>query len=61
MNKEKESARWIYCPLFDSKTRTKVCENTVMFNFPLLCPKCKTETRVDVMQLKIAESKDISR
>lgn len=61
MNKEKESARWIYCPLCGSKTRTKVCENTVMFNFPLFCPKCKTETRVDVMQLKIAESKEISR
>lgn len=30
---------------------------TVMFNFPLYCPKCKKEIRIDVMQLKMAISK----
>lgn len=56
MNKEQEGNKWIRCPICGSKTRTKVCEDTVMFKFPLYCPKCKKETRIDVMQLKIAES-----
>ena len=49
--------RWIHCPICDSKTKTKVYADTVMFKFPIFCPKCKKETRVDVMQLKIAVSK----
>ena len=57
MSSREKNTRWIHCPLCNSKTRTKVCEDTVMFNFPLFCPKCKTETRIDVMQLKIAKSK----
>ena len=40
-----------------NKTRTKVYEDTVMFNFPLYCPKCKTEVRVDIKQLKMTVSK----
>ncbi|MDD5863735.1 MAG: cysteine-rich KTR domain-containing protein [Firmicutes bacterium] len=48
---------WIRCPICESKTRTKVYADTVIFRFPLYCPKCKKETRVDVMQLKIAISK----
>lgn len=52
-----EISYWIRCPICESKTRTKVYADTVMFKFPLYCPKCKKETRVDVMQLKIAISK----
>uniref|UniRef100_UPI004027030C cysteine-rich KTR domain-containing protein n=1 Tax=Faecousia sp. TaxID=2952921 RepID=UPI004027030C len=47
-------SQWIYCPICESKTRTKVCTNTVMFNFPLFCPKCKKEITIDVMQMKMA-------
>ena len=53
---ENES-RWICCPICGGKTRTKVYADTVMFNFPLYCPKCKKEIRIDVMQLKMAISK----
>jgi len=28
-----------------------------MFKFPLYCPKCKKEIKIDVMQLKMAISK----
>lgn len=55
-NKQNES-RWIRCPICDGKTRTKVYADTVMFNFPLYCPKCKSETKIDVLQLKMAKSK----
>ena len=34
---------WILCPICNSKTRTKVREDTVLENFPLYCPKCKNE------------------
>ncbi len=52
-----ENSQWVYCPICGSKTRTKVCEDTVMYNFPLYCPKCKTEVRVDITQLKMTVSK----
>lgn len=57
MNNELDGAQWFYCPICGSKTRTKVCEDTVMRNFPLYCPKCKTEVRVDISQLKMTVSK----
>ena len=27
----------------NNKTRIKICDNTVLENFPLYCPKCKRE------------------
>lgn len=57
MEDNKEGARWVHCPICSGKTRTKVYEDTVMYNFPLFCPKCKREIRVDVLQLKMTESK----
>ena len=56
IDKEK-TAKWIRCPICGGKARIKIYDDTVMFKFPLYCPKCKKETRIDVMQLKIAESK----
>ncbi len=44
-------------PNLQWKTRTKVYADTVMFNFPLYCPKCRKEIRINVMQLKMAISK----
>lgn len=55
-NKQKKS-RWIHCPICGNKTRTKAHEDTVMYNFPLYCPKCKTEIRGDIAQLKMTVSK----
>ena len=48
-----EDSLWIYCPVCGGKTRTKVCKETVLVKFPLYCPKCKKEIKIDVVQLKI--------
>lgn len=56
MNNPKESL-WVRCPICDGKTRTKVYGDTVLVNFPLFCPKCKKEIRIDVVQLKMVISK----
>lgn len=55
-HKRKESL-WIHCPICGGKTRTKVYEDTVLVKFPLYCPKCRKEMRVDVVQLKMVLSK----
>ena len=57
MNRDQGNARWILCPICGNKTRTKVYEDTIVHNFPLYCPKCKTEVRVDISQLKMTVSK----
>lgn len=57
MNNKQEETQWVNCPICGSKTRTKVYEDTVMYNFPLYCPKCKTEVRIDIKQLKMTVSK----
>ena len=49
----KESSFWILCPVCNNKSRAKVYEDTVLLNFPLYCPKCKRETKVNVVQLKM--------
>ena len=51
------NSHWIICPICSGKTRTKVYEDTVLYKFPLFCPKCKREIRVDVLQLKMTVSK----
>ena len=55
-NNQKAEARWIRCPVCGGKTRLKVYYNTALFNYPLFCPKCKTEKIIDVMQFKMAVS-----
>ena len=57
MCENEKDSRWIHCPVCDSKTRTKVYTDTVMFNFPLYCHRCKKEAKIDVMQLKMKKSK----
>ena len=52
----KENSRWIKCPLCGGKTRIKVNEDTVLLNFPLYCPKCKKETLINVVKLKMVVS-----
>lgn len=47
---------WIPCPLCGRKTHTKVYEDTVLVKFPLYCPKCKKETLIDVVKLKMVVS-----
>lgn len=57
MNDNLNDSLWIRCPICDGKTRTKVYADTVLVNFPLFCPKCKKEIRIDVIQLKMVISK----
>ena len=51
------SSLWVPCPICNSKTRTKVYEDSVLINFPLFCPKCKKETSVNIVKLKMIVSK----
>lgn len=37
----------VLCPICHSKTKVKVNKDTVLKNFPLLCPKCKQESTID--------------
>ena len=55
---ETSSTLWIKCPFCNSKTNTKVYPETVLLNFPLYCPKCKRETKVNVVQLKMVLSNE---
>lgn len=57
MDVNQKDSLWIRCPVCDGKTRTKVYADTVLVNFPLFCPKCKKEVRIDVVQLKMVKSK----
>lgn len=54
--KEQNESFWLPCPICGGRTRTKVNEDTVLVKFPLYCPKCKRETRIDVVQLKMVLS-----
>lgn len=49
---------WLLCPVCKSKTRTMVCENTVLENFPLFCPKCKHKTIVSVEKFNMTVIKE---
>ena len=57
MNNSNE-ALWIRCPKCGGKTRTKVYKDTVLLKFPLYCPKCKMEYKINVIQLKLTIAKE---
>lgn len=57
MSENSKESKWVHCPICKGKTRTKVFEDTVVVNFPLFCPKCKNETVVDIVQLKMVVKK----
>ena len=57
MNLKTNDALWVRCPICNGKTRIKVYQETVLVHFPLYCPKCKKETKIDVVQLKMVPSK----
>lgn len=44
---------WVHCPICGGKTRIKITEYSLLLNFPLFCPKCKRETLVDIVKLKM--------
>ena len=57
VNLKTNDALWVRCPICNGKTRIKVHRETVLVCFPLYCPKCKKETNIDVVQLKMVSSK----
>ena len=48
--------RWVRCPNCFGKSRVKVYEDTVLVRFPLYCPKCKSEFKVDIVKFKMVLS-----
>ena len=48
-----EKAEFIRCPICGNKTRDKIREDTILKNFPLFCPKCKSECLIDIEQFHI--------
>ncbi len=58
MDDKQSESRWIRCPVCDGKTRVKVYDDTVLLNFPLYCPKCKKEVRINVVKLKMVKCKE---
>ncbi len=53
MEKEPLTVR---CPVCNGETGVKVFEDTVLLNFPLICPCCKQETIINVVKLKLVPS-----
>ena len=53
VNMISQSSKWVRCPLCGEKTRVKVYADTVLLNFPLYCPKCKQETRINIVKLNM--------
>ena len=58
MGDRKTDARWVPCPICGSNTRIRVYPDAVLVRFPLYCRKCKRETRIDMVQLKMVLSKE---
>ena len=48
-----EKTEFIRCPICGNKTRDKIREDTILKNFPLFCPKCKSECLIDIVQFHI--------
>ena len=48
-----KKTEFIRCPICGNKTRDKIREDTILKNFPLFCPKCKSECLIDIEQFHI--------
>lgn len=55
---ERCSALWLSCPLCGGKTNVKAYPETVLLNFPLYCPECMRETKVNFVQMKMVVSEE---
>ena len=49
----KKEINWASCPICKGKTRTMLRSDTVLINFPLFCPKRKSETLINAEKLNI--------
>lgn len=48
---------WVYCPICNNKTRTKIRPDTVAKRFPVFCPVCKNESIMDIEKGKAEPTK----
>ena len=55
---QEQSFEWLLCPVCKSKTRLKIRKDTILDNFPLFCPKCKSEMLICVKQFHISIIKE---
>ena len=49
---------WLLCPLCGGNTRSRVRADTILFRYPLYCPKCRRETLVQVQQFHMTVLKE---
>lgn len=47
---------WVYCPICNNKTRTKIRPDTVARNLPVFCPKCKNAFVLNIENGEVRES-----
>ena len=48
--------RFLPCPICGTQSDTKVLRETVLVRYPLFCAKCRQETLVDVIKMKMVLS-----
>ncbi|MBQ7923019.1 MAG: conjugal transfer protein [Clostridia bacterium] len=58
MNTQPEHSHWLRCPICGKRVRNKVYKDTVLINYPLYCPACRREIKIDVIQFKMVRSKE---
>lgn len=46
---------WVYCPICNNKTRTKIRPDTVARNLPVFCPKCKNTFILNIENGEVRE------
>ncbi|WP_328740888.1 cysteine-rich KTR domain-containing protein [Gemmiger gallinarum] len=49
-DKDEIRSAWVLCPFCQAKTKTKILDDSILLRFPLYCPRCKKEMKVDVIQ-----------
>lgn len=46
--------KWIFCPTCANKTRDRMRHDTIMINYPLFCPKCKSVSLIRVENMEVS-------
>lgn len=44
---------WGLCSICEDKTRLKMCEDTILKNYPLFCQKHRHETLISAEKMKV--------
>lgn len=57
MTDVKGEKQWVLCPVCGEKTRLQLFRETELKEFPLFCPKCKSESIIDAKNFMIEARK----